>query len=161
MKIQRNFPTVQIAPEGVSRAPSVDCFIELSDFPGQGRYDSGHFLCLFGTDTTWIAEHATGWGTILVVCANSPKVEAMAKKARKEGKEVVVVDPKSVSESTLYALARGCGDVLWTQCGDGDVEEVAQPQKPKRKRARKSDGEFKADDPATPEVNEAWESGES
>jgi hypothetical protein len=35
-----------------------------------------------------------------------------------------------------------------TICGPGEPE-----------RARKGDGKFKADDPATPEVNEAWEGG--
>ena len=29
----------------------------------------------------------------------------------------------------------------------------------KRKRARNSDGTLKADDPSTPDVNEAWEDG--
>ena len=29
---------------------------------------------------------------------------------------------------------------------------------PKRRRARKSDGQFKGDNPATPGLNEAWES---
>lgn len=28
-------------------------------------------------------------------------------------------------------------------------------------RSRKSDGKFKADDPSTPKVNEAWKSGKS
>ena len=43
----------------------------------------------------------------------------------------------------------------------------AAPKKPaakkapvKRKRARKADGTLKADDPSTPDVNEAWEDGE-
>jgi hypothetical protein len=31
------------------------------------------------------------------------------------------------------------------------------PKKPLRKRARKPDGSFKGDNPATPNVNEAWE----
>jgi len=42
----------------------------------------------------------------------------------------------------------------------------AAPKKPavkkapvKRKRARKIDGTLKADDPSTPDVNEAWEDG--
>jgi hypothetical protein len=42
----------------------------------------------------------------------------------------------------------------------------ATPKKPaakkapaKRKRARKADGTLKADDPSTPDVNEAWEDG--
>jgi len=29
----------------------------------------------------------------------------------------------------------------------------------KRKRARKADGTLKADDPSTPDINEAWEDG--
>ena len=31
------------------------------------------------------------------------------------------------------------------------------PQPPKRRRARKADGSFKGDNPATPNINEAWE----
>ncbi len=30
-------------------------------------------------------------------------------------------------------------------------------QPPKRRRARKADGSFKGDNPATPDLNEAWE----
>jgi hypothetical protein len=44
--------------------------------------------------------------------------------------------------------------------------QKAVPKKPaakkapaKRKRARKADGTLKADDPSTPDVNEAWEDG--
>lgn len=44
------------------------------------------------------------------------------------------------------------------------AEPVAEPPKaaakPKR-RARQSGGQFKGDDPATPEVNEAWEGGDA
>lgn len=39
-------------------------------------------------------------------------------------------------------------------------EDAPAPQKKapaKRKRARKADGTLKADDPSTPDVNEAWE----
>mgnify|MGYP006239649403 CR=1 FL=1 len=32
--------------------------------------------------------------------------------------------------------------------------------KPKRRRARKPDGQFRGDNPNTPDVNEAWESTE-
>ena len=46
------------------------------------------------------------------------------------------------------------------------LEEPKKVQKPvqkkapaKRKRARKADGTLKADDPSTPDVNEAWEDG--
>ena len=52
--------------------------------------------------------------------------------------------------------------------GDADPVMVEKPKaktkaktKKSKKRARNSDGEFKADDPSTPEVNEAFESGES
>ena len=46
---------------------------------------------------------------------------------------------------------------------DGNIGPVtweALEGKPKRKRARKEDGAFKADDPATPDVDEAWEDDE-
>ncbi len=40
------------------------------------------------------------------------------------------------------------------------VQKVVQKKAPaKRKRARKADGTLKADDPSTPDVNEAWEDG--
>jgi len=42
------------------------------------------------------------------------------------------------------------------------VQKVVQKVVPaKRKRARNSDGTLKADDPSTPDVNEAWEDGDS
>jgi hypothetical protein len=34
------------------------------------------------------------------------------------------------------------------------------PVKPAKRRARQAEGQFKGDDPSTPEVNEAWEEGE-
>ena len=47
-----------------------------------------------------------------------------------------------------------------------EAPKKAAPKKPaakkapaKRKRARKADGTLKADDPSTPDVNEAWEDG--
>ena len=40
------------------------------------------------------------------------------------------------------------------------VQKPVQKKAPaKRKRARKADGKLKADDPSTPDVNEAWEDG--
>ena len=40
------------------------------------------------------------------------------------------------------------------------VQKPVQKKAPaKRKRARKADGTLKADDPSTPNVNEAWEDG--
>lgn len=44
--------------------------------------------------------------------------------------------------------------------GPAEVEESKPAAKPKR-RARQSGGQFKGDDPATPEVNEAWEGGDA
>lgn len=47
--------------------------------------------------------------------------------------------------------------------GEIIIEEVEDKPKPKpkpqakKKRAKKEDGTFKADDPSTPDVNEAWE----
>lgn len=38
-----------------------------------------------------------------------------------------------------------------------DNNNSNSPQQPKRRRARKSDGSFKGDNPATPDLNEAWE----
>lgn len=40
------------------------------------------------------------------------------------------------------------------------LEKPAPKKAPaKRKRARKADGTLKADDPSTPDINEAWEDG--
>ena len=36
----------------------------------------------------------------------------------------------------------------------------AKPASTKRKRARNDDGTLKADDPSTPNINEAWENGD-
>jgi hypothetical protein len=49
----------------------------------------------------------------------------------------------------------------WSKNAREAIEAASKPvaEKPKRgrKRARTDDGQFKADDPATPDVNEAWE----
>lgn len=37
------------------------------------------------------------------------------------------------------------------------MTEPTKKPRPARRRARKSDGKFKGDNPATPDVNEAWE----
>ena len=54
------------------------------------------------------------------------------------------------------ALASG-----WSKTPREAIEAASKPveEKPKRgrKRARTDDGQFQADDPATPAVNEAWE----
>ena len=54
---------------------------------------------------------------------------------------------------------------LWAEVYDSrdELPEDEEPaalvadEAPKRRRARHADGTFKADDPSTPDVNEAWE----
>ena len=66
-----------------------------------------------------------------------------------------------MKESTILALGNTPDMPFWKQCGSADAELLCpkpETKKPaKRKRARKADGEFKADDPSTPDVNEAYE----
>lgn len=40
-----------------------------------------------------------------------------------------------------------------------ELQQEPLPVKPAKRRAKNPDGKFKADDPATPEVDEAWEEG--
>jgi hypothetical protein len=40
-----------------------------------------------------------------------------------------------------------------------EAEEAAEKEPAKKKRARNTNGTLKADDPSTPDVNEAWEDG--
>jgi hypothetical protein len=42
---------------------------------------------------------------------------------------------------------------------DAEPEPAPEPAPAPRKRARTPKGQLKADDPTTPEVNEAWEDG--
>jgi len=42
-----------------------------------------------------------------------------------------------------------------------DPREPKKPKQTKPKRAKTKRGKFKADDPTTPDVNEAWVSGKS
>jgi len=63
------------------------------------------------------------------------------------GGEWKACDPGDLSNSTT-------GDNLNTVMGE--IESKIDLPKPK-KRARKSGGKFKADDPSTPDVNEAFE----
>lgn len=41
-----------------------------------------------------------------------------------------------------------------------DTSPSKKPASTKRKRARNEDGTLKADDPSTPNINEAWEHGD-
>ena len=82
---------------------------------------------------------------------------------------------KSRSMSTSQGMARN-GDIVELAKEEVDkilavrpytIEVLAEeapkkaPKKPaaKKKRARNDDGTLKADDPSTPDVNEAWEDG--
>lgn len=38
-----------------------------------------------------------------------------------------------------------------------ELQQEPLPEKPAKRRAKDAEGKFKADDPATPEANEAWE----
>lgn len=38
-----------------------------------------------------------------------------------------------------------------------ELQQEPLPTKPTKRRAKTADGKFRADDPATPEVDEAWE----
>ncbi len=73
--------------------------------------------------------------------------------------------PAEIVESfvNLPALV-SAGEVVIHEVEDEVVEEVKEEKpkpkpkpKAKKKRAKNEDGTFKADDPSTPDVNEAWE----
>jgi len=70
--------------------------------------------------------------------------------------------PADIVESfvNLPALI-GAKEILVVEVEDEpEVEEKPKPKpkpKAKKKRAKNEDGTFKADDPSTPDVNEAWE----
>jgi len=48
------------------------------------------------------------------------------------------------------------GEIIVEEIEEPVVEEKPKP-KAKKQRAKNNDGTFKADDPSTPDVNEAWE----
>ncbi len=61
---------------------------------------------------------------------------------------------------------KNMGDIVEVSAEDaatfienGFAEEVTSDEKPKR--ARNDKGQLMADDPSTPDVNEAWEGGEA
>jgi len=62
--------------------------------------------------------------------------------------------------------AKNMGDIVEVSAEEaatfienGFAEEVTSDEKPKR--ARNDKGQLMADDPSTPDVNEAWEGGEA
>ena len=61
------------------------------------------------------------------------------------------VEKEVSDEIGLLAMAEGA-----TKSGDSVVPEVAEPE-----RARNEQGHYVADDPSTPDVNEAWEGGKA
>ena len=104
--------------------------------------------------------------SVLLLAEKSEKLDKLIKIAEGKGQLVVHVEPSSVKEKTIYFT--DYSQDLWVMVGDADPVMVEKPKaktkaktKKPKKRARNSDGEFKADDPSTPEVNEAFESGES
>lgn len=78
---------------------------------------------------------------------------------------------KSRSMSTSQGMARN-GDIVELPKAEVDkimmirphtievlAEEAPKKAAAKKKRARNKDGTLKADDPSTPDVNEAWKNG--
>lgn len=61
-------------------------------------------------------------------------------------------------EEMAKVICKAMRDCLCDKCGCEvcECKPVKAPAK-KKKRARDEDGHFKADDPSTPDVNEAWE----
>jgi len=70
--------------------------------------------------------------------------------------------PAEIVESfvNLPALV-SAGEIIIEEIEEVEEKEEKPKPKPKpqakKKRAKKEDGTFKADDPSTPDVNEAWE----
>ena len=66
--------------------------------------------------------------------------------------------PAEIVESfvNLPALI-SAGEIIVEEVEDKVEEKLKPKQKAKKKRAKNNDGTFKADDPSTPDVNEAWE----
>lgn len=61
---------------------------------------------------------------------------------------------------TVEAAEQWQDDLMQMFVGNGWATETKMDAPPP-KRARNDDGTLKGDDPATPEVNEAWEGGEA
>ncbi len=55
-----------------------------------------------------------------------------------------------------YGTAAPTTDIKLNLNDSVDVQESTKAPKPTRKRAHTEDGKFKADDPSTPDVNEAY-----
>lgn len=78
-----------------------------------------------------------------------------AHKAELEAAGFTVIGDVAVADRMGIIVAENHPHGFW--CKDVTVEAIlAQPVETKRVRARTDEGKFIADDPATPEVNEAW-----
>tara|TARA_R100001509_G_scaffold133431_1_gene87017 strand:- start:901 stop:1200 length:300 start_codon:yes stop_codon:yes gene_type:complete len=65
-----------------------------------------------------------------------------------EGEEIILDEPWKESLAQNFVIA-------------GLAKEVKVVEVQETKRARNDDGTLKADDPSTPDVNEAWEGGKA
>lgn len=147
---------------GFRYAHDVDCS-DLSEF---GMYMDKGLLALYGTDIDQIIPQMDRVSKYVIVsCPKDKRVDdAVAKLGN-----ALWVDPEAVKDEQWYCVppAHYQEKPLFKKLGGGEPEvvEFAEPKPnpkaktkaaPKKKRAHKKDGTFKADDPATPE-NEAFE----
>lgn len=170
MKIQSNFTTVQVSPAGSARRARADLVIAANDLPESAIFTQRGMLCLYGTDAALIAEALEIRGSVftVVVCPKAPVLDKLVAKMVKAGRQIVYVDSASVENDVLYSQGYVGDTTLWMQSGDDDVVAALTPPKKVRgrgkakakARAHDADGTFKADDPATPDVNEAYEATE-
>ena len=80
-----------------------------------------------------------------------------------EQRELVRILNQPHRVHNVLALFRSCekaATLIQEQAAEIDKLKEAKP-KPAPKRARNAKGQLKADDPSTPDVNEAWEGGKS
>ena len=83
----------------------------------------------------------------------------MSYKISNQGGKYCVVDASGARQSPLFPQQHFANDYLRLLNEKLAEEKAVESDKPKR--ARKSNGKLKADDPATPDVNEAWEGGKA
>ena len=78
----------------------------------------------------------------------------MAYKIENIGGKLAVIEKSS---------GRKLGEFLYRHAAEDFIRRLPDPPAPevKPKRARTKKGTLKADDPSTPEVNEAWEGGKA
>jgi len=183
MKIEHNFITVQVSPDG-TKTIKANCYINLSSMPECQVFSDSGFFCVFGTDLKQICEAGVRGDMALIVCEKDANIQSNVDKFIAAGKKAIYLKPSDVSKSTVFAKGYSGDPVLYMHEHGEDVcdalpavgaiepvvtvavvefepepepEPVIEAKASKKKRARNESGEFKSDDPATPEVNEAWE----